>query len=577
MSIQRTWRTLRHLKAGQVLSRVALGARAWLEDREGFFTRQVPPMPRLAPPFRRELPASGAGVGNLAALQAGQFTFLNETRPVGFPPDWSARSASKLWRYNLHYFDYLWQLDFRSARRLVLDWIADYPLTRCDADGWEPYPTSVRLINWIGVLLGRFRLACLEEEDLLQTLWRSCWLQGQWLCRHVETHLRGNHLLENAAALVLLGRTFTGKTARAWWRRGAGMLAAQLDEQILPDGVHFERSPMYQSRVVWLLLALSAAGCGPLDPRIHAAAVQLTRTLGRMSHPDGQIALLNDAAMGIYPSPQQLSAEAARLGLGDAAALAPPTGAFALPQAGYYGHRNDRGDYLICDAGPVGPDYIPGHAHGDVFSFELSLGARRVIVDSGVHDYQVGPMRDYCRSTRAHNTVEIARQDQCEFWKAFRVGRRPRIEDVRFQPAADGFALSGRHDGYRSLPGSPVHKRSIAYQAGGVLVIRDQVRASTPVAWCSRLHLAPDCRVTSTVGSTARIQTPSGPMCIRFAGPGELRVKPGQYCPQFGQILENPVLEYRTAGTNCQVVSCLARAAGEGTQGIPETPAQKAA
>jgi hypothetical protein len=32
---------------------------------------------------------------------------------------------------------------------------------------------------------------------------------------------------------------------------------------------------------------------------------------------------------------------------------------------------------LILDVAPVGPDYLPGHAHADTLSFELSLFGQR--------------------------------------------------------------------------------------------------------------------------------------------------------------------------------------------------------
>ena len=35
---------------------------------------------------------------------------------------------------------------------------------------------------------------------------------------------------------------------------------------------------------------------------------------------------------------------------------------------------------LIFDASPVGPDYIPGHAHADTLSFEFSIGKERVLL-----------------------------------------------------------------------------------------------------------------------------------------------------------------------------------------------------
>ena len=90
-----------------------------------------------------------------------------------------------------------------------------------------------------------------------------------------------------------------------------------------------------------------------------------------------------------------------------------------------------------------------------MFSYELSLDGRRVVVDGGTSTYEAGPERDWVRSTRAHNTVEVAGEDQCEFFAAFRVGRRGRPRDVTASVSAEGLHLAGWHDGYRRLPGRP--------------------------------------------------------------------------------------------------------------------------
>ena len=560
MSIAQVWHTAKHLRTRQIVNRLSRRVRQAVADCGGFYAQRAPAFPGCPAGYLRELPPPHLGANTAADIAAGRMTFLNRSAQVSFPPRWDASNGSRLWNYNLHYFDWLWALDFRSARAAAMDWIARHPLGR-DATGWEPYPLSLRIGNWCGVFFGRFRHATLADNELREALWRSLWLQGQWLARSVETHLLANHVLENAAALTLLGRTFAGKAARRWWRLGSRVLQRELEEQILADGGHFERSPMYHSRVLGVLLTLAAAGCGSLDSQLHAAAVSMARALGHLTHPDGQIALLNDSAMNICPAPESLLRQAARLGLGVEGLLQPATGPFALPQTGYYGYRGARGDYIVCDAAAIGPDYNPGHAHGDIFSFEMSLGGARVIVDSGVHDYESGHLRRYCRSTQAHNTVEIARQDQCEFWGAFRVARRGQPRDVAWRPHAGGFSLTGWHDAYCRLPGSPRHQRQFTWHDGGVLVLRDRVTSRTPVAWVSRLHLHPDCRVVSAVGGAAHLQTPAGPCCIRFEGPGELRVKDSTYCPQFGLALPNRVLEFRTAGACVEVACCIARAA----------------
>ena len=80
------------------------------------------------------------------------FTFLNETYNLS-EIGWDNINISKLWRYNLHYFDYLLQdkrvsnIQIKSQIDLIENWINKNAFGKGTA--WEPYPTSVRIINWI--------------------------------------------------------------------------------------------------------------------------------------------------------------------------------------------------------------------------------------------------------------------------------------------------------------------------------------------------------------------------------------------------------------------------------------------
>ena len=225
-----------------------------------------------------------------------------------------------------------------------------------------------------------------------------------------------------------------------------------------------------------------------------------------------------------------------------------PVGNFALPDTGYYGARSGQGHYVVCDAAPIGPDYLPGHAHGDIFSFELSLAGQRVVVDAGVHGYEADAMRRYCRSTRAHNTVEIDGEDQCEFWAAFRVARRGRPRDVAWREEGEGFSLEAWHDGYERLPGRPRHRRRFRWHSQGALLVRDRVEASRPVRSCSRLHLHPACEVRELTAAGALVVHPAGTFRVAFAGPGALSVDTSPRCSEFGREVEGRDLVYTSRG-----------------------------
>ena len=110
------------------------------------------------------------------------------------------------------------------------------------------------------------------------------------------------------------------------------------------------------------------------------------RWLRAMCHPDGEIAFFNDAAIGIAPSPEHLFDYARRLGLPDSRLSEE---LYHLDSTGYI--RISKGEaVLLIDVAPIGPDYLPGHAHADTLSYELSLSGKRVLVNSGTSRYGSG-------------------------------------------------------------------------------------------------------------------------------------------------------------------------------------------
>lgn len=537
--------TLRYLKFRQVAGRLRQNLLPYSGAFGRCLHRAVPAYQgcRLLPDLHWRSP--GPQNNRQEEMLAGRFSFIHEEHQIDWPPEWDTQEASLLWLYNLHYFEWLWALDFESARLVVRDWIEHHSPGGAHT-GWAPYPVSLRLMNWCGVFLGKHHAKTHEDASFLGEIWRSIALQAEWLWLRRETHLLGNHYLENGAALAFVGSCFEGPEAGRWFRRGMSILSREIPEQILPDGLHFERSPMYHLRVVYLLLLLYETGRADLKELVRAPLERALSAMVQVCHPDGDIALFNDSAFGIYNTPQELADHARSLGLDVSEA---PVGPWALPDAGYYGFRDAHGNYIICDAGKIGPDYIPGHAHADLFSFELSLKGARVIVDSGVHDYGRGAMRDYCRSTKAHNTVEINGQDQCEMWAAFRVARRGKPHNIKWIPSKNGFQLSAWHDGYRRLKGSPVHYREFVWNKSGKLIVKDIISASKPQRMVSRLHLHPNCEIDRLDGNTAWLTYPAGKVKITFSDNGKLLPEESYYCLEFGVKISNRSLAFSFSGS----------------------------
>ena len=181
-------------------------------------------MPRLRWSREVDFPVQmGITANARQSILSGSLSFLNRREMVGFPPDWKRADLPLLWLYNLHYHEFLWQLDFEQAREVVQDWVANHGPGTVQM-GWEAYPTSLRLANWCMVFFGRYRAQTLRDEQFCAALWASICDQAEHLRRNLEWHLLGNHLLENAVALALVGSCFAHPVAEAWFEKGCAIL-----------------------------------------------------------------------------------------------------------------------------------------------------------------------------------------------------------------------------------------------------------------------------------------------------------------------------------------------------------------
>jgi uncharacterized heparinase superfamily protein len=356
------------------------------------------------------------------------------------------------------------------------------------------------------------------------------------LHRTAEYHQPGNHLLENARALIFAGQFFAGQgEADHWLRRGQAIIEKETPLQVLPDGGHFERSPMYHALMLELYLdVLNVLPRDlPLWNILAETARRMTDFLASVLHPDGQLPLLNDATLEIAPPPEALIAYARRL-LGYEPVLRPD-----FPDSGLYVHR-EPDMFLVIDGGPLGPDYLLAHAHADIFSYELSLGGYRFIVDTGVFEYPAGEMRHHVRSTRAHNTVCVDDTDQAECWGSFRVARRFAPHDVQFHSDCKTTRFNGIFSGYARLIGDGIEHQRTVEIVDRELRVEDRVSGRGTHRVESRIHLHPEVACVLD-GSQAKL-TRNGVTCALSTDGGPPRLEDGWYCPEFGVRQRNRVL-----------------------------------
>ena len=458
-----------------------------------------------------------------------RFRFLNMELALDGAGGWNDPSTPKLWLYNLHYFDWLQSTSANENAEgqlsLMRTWAAQNPFGR--GNGWEPYPVSLRIVNWVKFAL---RTGALPRD-----LASSLALQTDYLSQRIEYDLLGNHLIANAKGLLFGGWFLQGAAADRWARLGLELMRRQMDEQILPDGGHFERSAMYHSIIledILDLVNLARAMGEPVPAQWTDSLSRMRSWLLAMIHDDGCIALFNDAAFDVAPQFAELEAYARRLGLPPVALL--ESGLQPLTDSGYFRWRSGPA-LLIGDVGALGPDYQPGHGHADTLSFELSIGPDRLIVDSGTSTYAAGVERMQQRSTAAHNTVTIDGCDSSEVWASFRVGRRARICELKVSD--DRSSICAMHNGYRHLPGRPLHRRCWHLTADGLELV-DQILGGHRHLAAIAFHFHPSVKI---VLDGAEAAGSVGGSTFRARLPGALvwKIQRGEWHPRFGQTLPN--------------------------------------
>ena len=209
--------TLRHLRATQIAARVWRSVHRPRADLRA--------APGLRPPSAGYVTPI---LGQQTLIAPDTFRFLNVERRCATPADWRPVDAATLWRYNLHYFGDLNAQDSQqrvSWHRQLLDrWVRENPPGA--GDGWEPYPVSLRIVNWVKWSL--------RGNALPQSCEASLAVQARWLSARMEYQILGNHLLANAKALVHAGLYFGGAEAQRWYQRGGGIIERPLRE---PDAV----------------------------------------------------------------------------------------------------------------------------------------------------------------------------------------------------------------------------------------------------------------------------------------------------------------------------------------------------
>lgn len=476
------------------------------------------------------------------------FTFLHNTKELDLSTAWNDRTIPQLWRYNLHYFEYIYPLGklyqaegnekyYTKFKELINCWIDNN--SGFAGDGWHPYTISLRLPNWIcGYQLFEDKI-CIDEA-FKNKLVDSIYTQYGYLMGNLEKDVLGNHYFENIKALIIGSIFFEEEKILSF---SVKELKKQLGEQILSDGMHFELSPMYHKIILEDLIKICywLNNCKiDIPEEIFPILKKMIDCMYSMEKDTGSVPLFNDSGNNIGKTMESLLAAA------EIYFNLKPAHRNAFPQSGYYILQNSN-KKLIIDSGNICPDYLPAHGHCDALSYELYVDGKPFIVNSGTYEYQSGKWRNFFRSTKAHNTLMIGNDEQSECWSSFRVARRIYNcsgELINY----NGLTLfRGSYYNYKHKR----HSRCIFFINPDILVILDKVECKKEEPIRNYIHFHPDYRLDNKdswqVYKKSQRYAQIYPLNSETQKMDFGNEENGWYSPEFGLKLENHVLEIQSS------------------------------
>lgn len=397
-----------------------------------------------------------------------------------------------------------WRLTGKEEYRntfltLLEDWIARVPHTpERETTAWRALEAGLRAENWLRALR-LFEGAV--PEALLARAEESLREHGEYLCTAYGNFQRlSNWGVIQDHGLFLLGVWF-GR--RDWQDLALRRLTENLHNAVLPDGTHWEQSPMYHCEVLHgaadTLLVARQNGIS-VPPELEEKTLAMCRALAAWVMPGRNILPQSDSdvidagdllAQGalLFGDPGLAAAAAGPIleetlwdfGLDAPRMLAeiPPAASGsdsdALPHSGNYMMRSGRDARATClhlHAGPLGG----GHGHADLLHLDVYHQGEGVLVDGGRGTYVEGALRRELKCPAAHNTLRIDGADFTRYlgtW-GWADHAQPLPASWVSNPRAD--YLCAGHLGY--LDRGCAVQRKVLFIKPGWVVLADIIRAS---------------------------------------------------------------------------------------------------
>lgn len=409
--------------------------------------------------------------------------------------------------------DESWMDEFKAV---ITDWEENNPVDT--GVNWTcSMEVAIRAINIIWGLYFFSAHDGLDDEFIERTV-RLLYYHGLHIEKNLEIIGEGsntNHLLSDYIGLFYLGVLFPEfDRSRKWRTIAARGLEKEMMLEVLSDGVDYECSTSYHRLVEEIFLTAYILG----QNNHFEFSKDYRDRLGQMldysmaiTAPSGMTPLMGDNDDGFIvrlstenPADHRPLVDVGLTTLGrevpirfsrteerlwyngleslDAEIVTYEPKSVLFKDAGIAVIQHNE-FHLAFNAGKITDRTTGGHKHNDNLSITLEVNRVPYLVDSGSYCYTSDyKMRNYSRSTAAHNTVSVDREEQNRFFdnRLFYMfnDARPKID--LWVRAGDLVVVSATHSGYSRLEDGIEHRRTIwTFLNSNSLAILDEFNGQT--------------------------------------------------------------------------------------------------
>ena len=357
-------------------------------------------------------------------FEGGEIDFLFNPTEINGPVnhEW-------LWQFNRHYYwadmaraytatgDEKYAIAFSSQ---LLKWICQtYIPEKWNNPGsaWRTIECGLRLLGSWQVAFDGFRHSESLSDVALLLMLASMHRQAAHLVAHPT---KGNWLMMEMNGVYTHAALFPELSdSEEYLKIATNYLLEEIKKQVLPDGIHDELSPDYQSVVSscaasFLLLARDLGRDKDIPEEFYTVLRSAIDSMIAVSTPAFTQPRTNDTftihtasfarrGLAVFGEVDEYKYVTTKRAEGappkDYTSILMPWGGFAVMRSGWDADAT----YGIFDVGPLGM----AHMHQDKLNINIYKGDEELIYDDGGGQYEISDARDYAISAYGHNTVLI--------------------------------------------------------------------------------------------------------------------------------------------------------------------------